>query len=134
MAKRPRINLAANHFEDSYLSEIKVFETHTKLVKEFIKMQMQNELKQNNEIREYLEKTYRLIYEQIDNKWQYFESKDVKDEQEKRKFNALGVNSEKDVARVKELENAKPGMFVAKQPTIDPRQFADMLGMPASSL
>ena len=38
MAKRPRINLAANHFEDSYLSEIKVFETHTKLVKEFIKM------------------------------------------------------------------------------------------------
>ena len=80
MAKRPRINLAANHFEDSYLSEIKLLDTHSKLVKEFIKMQIQNETKQNNEIREYLEKTYRLIYEQIDNKWQYYESKDVKDE------------------------------------------------------
>jgi len=40
MAKRPRINLAANYFEDSYLSETKLIETHTKLVKEFIKMQM----------------------------------------------------------------------------------------------
>jgi len=55
---------------------------------------MTNEFKQNNEVREYLEKTYRLIYEQIDNKWQYYESKDIKDEQEKRKFNALGVNSD----------------------------------------
>lgn len=97
-------------------------------------MQMANEFRQNNDIREYLEKTYRLIYEQIDNKWQYFESKDVKEEVEKRKFNALGVNNQSDVARVKELENAKPGMFVAKQPTIDPRTFADMLGMPSSSL
>lgn len=134
MAKRPRINLSANHFEDSYLSEIKLLETHTRLVREFIKMQMANEFKQNTDVREYLEKTYRLIYEQIDNKWQYYESKDIQDEQEKRKFNALGVNSDKDVARVKELESAKPGMFAAKQPTIDPRQFADMLGMPASSL
>ena len=63
MAKRPRINLAANHFEDSYVCETKLLETHTKLVKEFIKMQMTNEFRQNNEIREYLEKTYRLIYE-----------------------------------------------------------------------
>jgi len=38
MAKRPRINLSANNFEDSYLSEIKLFETHTRLVREFIKM------------------------------------------------------------------------------------------------
>lgn len=38
MAKRPRINLSANHFEDSYLSEIKLLETNTRLVREFIKM------------------------------------------------------------------------------------------------
>lgn len=38
MAKRPRINLSANHFEDSYLSEIKLLETHTKFIREFIKM------------------------------------------------------------------------------------------------
>lgn len=62
-----------------------------------------------------------MIYEQIDNKWQYYESKDIKDEQEKRKYNALGVKTEEDGLRVKELEGAKPGMFSAKQPTIDPR-------------
>ena len=28
----------------------------------------------------------------------------------------------------------KPGMFAAKQTTIDPKQFAEMLGMPYSSL
>ena len=69
MAKRPRINLAANHFADSYTVEIKVLETQTKLIKEFIKMQMDNEFNQNSEVRESLEKTYRLIYEQMDNKW-----------------------------------------------------------------
>jgi len=30
---------------------------------------MDNELNQNLEVRESLEKTYRLIYEQMDNKW-----------------------------------------------------------------
>lgn len=38
MAKRPRLNLAANHFLDSYTVEIKLLETQTKLVKEFVKM------------------------------------------------------------------------------------------------
>lgn len=37
-AKRPRINLAATHFVDSYNTEIKVFETQLVLMKEFIQM------------------------------------------------------------------------------------------------
>jgi hypothetical protein len=77
MARRPRINLAANHFLDSYATEVKVLETQTKLIREFIKMQMDNELKVNQDVRECLEKSYRLIYEQLENKWQYFESADV---------------------------------------------------------
>ena len=32
-------------------------------------MQMDNEINQNSIVRESLEKTYRLIYEQNDNKW-----------------------------------------------------------------
>ena len=32
------------------------------------------------------------------------------------------------------LENKKPGMFQAKQQALDPKQFAEMLGMPFSSL
>ena len=53
---------------------------------------MENEVRANNEIRESLEKAYRLIYDQIDNKWQYYESTDIKDEREKRRLATLGVN------------------------------------------
>ena len=70
MAKRPRMNFAATHFKDSYRAEIDAFNTQTSIMKEFIRMQMDIEFAANNEIREILEKTYRLIYEQIDNNWQ----------------------------------------------------------------
>lgn len=50
----------------------------------------------------------------MDNKWQYFESQDIKDEKEKRKLNAIGVNSEADIQKMKKLESSKPGMFQAK--------------------
>jgi hypothetical protein len=38
-------------------------------MKEFIRMQMDIEFKANTDVREILEKTYRLVYEQIDNNW-----------------------------------------------------------------
>jgi hypothetical protein len=63
MAKRPRLNLNANHFNDSYQVEIEVLRTQTKLLKEFIKMMVDNELSENNQIRESLEKAYRLMHE-----------------------------------------------------------------------
>ena len=69
MAKRPRMNLAANHFKDSYRAEIDAFEYQISIMKEFIRMQMDIEFKENNNIREILEKTYRLIYDQIENSW-----------------------------------------------------------------
>ena len=98
-------------------------------------MQMAHEKTLNAEVRESLEKTYRLIYEQMDNKWQYFEKQEIKDEKEKRRLNALGVASEADIQKMKQLEKkAKPGMFQAKQPTVNVNQFAEMLGMPISSL
>ena len=52
-------------------------------------MQMETELTFNNDIRESLEKTYRLVYEQIDNKWQYFEKPN--EQLEARKLNEIGV-------------------------------------------
>ena len=63
MAKRPRMNLAANHFKDSYRAEIDAIDTQASIMKEFIRMQMDVEFRANNEIREILEKTYRMIYE-----------------------------------------------------------------------
>ena len=53
-------------------------------MKEFIRMQMNIEFKANSDIREVLEKTYRLIYEQIDNNWQEYPKADVKSEVTKR--------------------------------------------------
>jgi len=55
----------------------------------------------------------------MDNKWQYFENQDVPYEKEKRKLNAVGVNSDADINKMKKLETSKPGMFQAKQPTVN---------------
>jgi hypothetical protein len=63
MARRPRINLEGNHFRDSYKAEVDAIEMQTKLMREFINMQMDLEFKANNDIREYLEKTYQIIYQ-----------------------------------------------------------------------
>ncbi len=63
MARRPRINFAANHFRDSYRTENELTRTQKKLIREFINMQMNTEFSVNTQIREYLEKTYRLIYD-----------------------------------------------------------------------
>lgn len=38
MARRPRMNLAANHFKDSYRAEIDALETAANILKEFIRM------------------------------------------------------------------------------------------------
>ena len=38
MAKRPRLNLQSNNFNDSYTAEIQLLETQTKLAREFITM------------------------------------------------------------------------------------------------
>jgi hypothetical protein len=38
MAKRPRINFAANHFRDSYRTETELMRTQNKLVREFINL------------------------------------------------------------------------------------------------
>lgn len=97
-------------------------------------MQMENEFNANNHIREYLEKTYRLVYEQIENNWQYYPRGDVDDEVEKRKILQKGVQNDEDVSRLNEIEQEKPGMFTAKSQAVDPKQFAEMLGMPFSSL
>ena len=55
--------MSANHFKDSYRAEIDALNVQAQIMKEFVRMQMDIEFKENNIIREILEKTYRLIYE-----------------------------------------------------------------------
>lgn len=64
---------------------------------------MEAEQKANDEIREYLEKTYRLIYEQMDNKWQYYPKEDGADEVEKRRIQNFGVKDESEIQKLKEI-------------------------------
>ena len=98
-------------------------------------MQMDIEFAANNDIREILEKTYRLIYEQIDNNWQQFPKADVEDEKMKRQIQNQGVGGDDTKIEIlKDIEKNKPGMFHAKKHAVDPMQFAEMLGVPFSSL
>lgn len=71
MASRPRLNLSATHFKDSYRAEVELLTLQHEIMREVIRMQMSNEFEANNSIREYLEKTYRLVMDQSDAKWQY---------------------------------------------------------------
>ena len=54
------------------------------LMREIIRMQMRNEFEQNNIIREYLEKTYRIVMDQSDNKWNYQRPETLDQEMKKR--------------------------------------------------
>ena len=91
MAKRPKLNLNANHFLDSYETEIEAIKKHSQLMKEFVKMQVNQELLANNNLRESLEKSYRLIYEQLEGKFQTCEQVEIKDEVDKQRIASLGV-------------------------------------------
>ena len=63
MAKRPKLNLSGTHFKDSYLAEIEYVHIKTNLIRDVMKMLMEDEFKVNTSIREYIEKSYRLIHE-----------------------------------------------------------------------
>ena len=71
MALRPRLNLNGTHFIDSYIAEVEQLKLKNEIVREIMRMQMKGEFDANNQVREYLERTYRLIMEQVENKWIY---------------------------------------------------------------
>jgi predicted metal-dependent hydrolase len=98
MGKRPKLNLNANHFLDSYEVEIQSVEKQAKLMKEFVKMQVSCEKQANQNLRESIEKSYRLIYEQMEGKFQTCESVEVADEVAKQRLKKYGVNSDQDAA------------------------------------
>ena len=103
-------------------------------MREFIRMQMDIEYRVNNTIREALEKTYRLVYEQMENAWQPFPKGDAEEERKRRELqHAGGQVDAAALAADKEARQERPGMFRAKQ-AADPMQFAEMLGVPFSSL
>ena len=71
MAKRPRLNLSGSHFKDSYNAEVECLNLKTKLVREMIQTLINAEKKENTHVREYIEKAYRLLYDNIKKVWAY---------------------------------------------------------------
>ena len=69
MGRRPRLNLSATYFKDSYHTEIECIKAKTSLIRQLMKQLIKQEFKENNLIREYLETTYRLLHEQMEGKW-----------------------------------------------------------------
>jgi len=71
MARRPKLNLSGSHFKDSYTAEIECLHEKTNLVREVIKLLMNDEFKINESIRMYIEKSFRLLHEQIQGRYKY---------------------------------------------------------------
>lgn len=71
MARRPRLNLQSTHFKDSIETEIALLQERNEFMQELLRMLMKHEFQENTMIREYIEKTYRLLHEQMENKWNY---------------------------------------------------------------
>ena len=68
-------------------------------------MQMSVEFRSNNDIREILEKTYRMVYDQIENTWQYYPQADVQDEKSKRDIQVNGAGGDESrIEKLKEVE------------------------------
>jgi len=63
MAKRPKLNLSATYFRDSYQAEIEAMKLKTRLIREAMRILMHTETNENTKIREYIEKCYRLLYD-----------------------------------------------------------------------
>jgi hypothetical protein len=71
MALRPRINLDATYFRDSYAAEIKVLKEKLELYREVLHIQRANELAENQEIRKFQELKLRKLMDFLDGKWVY---------------------------------------------------------------
>ena len=96
MALRPKLNLSGAHFKDSYLAEIECIKAKTELVRELMKMLVNDEFKENNAIRTYLEKSYRLLHEQIQNRWNYTDPEKLEEELNVRELTQTGAGGLRD--------------------------------------
>ena len=78
MAKRPKLDLLALTYEESYKQEIICLEEQTSFLREIINMQINEEFNANNFIREYLEKTFRIVMASQDGNWNYTKPQNAK--------------------------------------------------------
>ena len=76
--------MRANYFKDSYIMEIKSLREKCKLIRGIVNKLRKSEFNENNNTREYLEKTYRVLNDQMEKKWSYGEPAAKEEELNKR--------------------------------------------------
>lgn len=104
MAKRPRLNLAASHFKDSYKAEIDCVKEKTQLIRDVMRTIMKDEYKVNNSTREYIEKSFRLLYESMQSKFTYVDPEDREKEINAREIYQTGAGGDRDAKNDKLLD------------------------------
>lgn len=99
MAQRPRLNLGASYFTDSYAAEKLCIHKHTEIMRTMIINQMKIEKNENKKIQAYLDMTLRMTQEHGKGKWKYVDAEDFFNELKKRKENPADDNSKKSSSR-----------------------------------
>ena len=69
MALRPRVNLEATYFRDSYMSEIEVLKTKLELYREVLDVQRRAEQSENENVRKFQELKLRKLHDFVQGKW-----------------------------------------------------------------
>ena len=109
MAKRPRLNLAGMHFKDSYTAEIDCLREKTNLVKDVMRQIMRDEFKVNTGVREYIEKSFRMLYDNMSGKFTYVEPEDREMEINAREVIQTGDGGTRDQKNDKLLDSEFAG-------------------------
>ena len=71
MSRRPRLNLQANYFTDSYTAENECLDNQLELVKLLIKTQIDLERSSNKTLQDSLSLSYTLCNQYEENRWKY---------------------------------------------------------------
>lgn len=133
MAKRPRLNIDATHFIDSYNSEIKYLENLHDLLNEIVDYQIKLEKSISSEIKDHLELKYQKINEHANKKWEY-KKQDKNKGLENEKLENYEEGEEEDLDK-EEREKKKRLANIAKRHITDytknyDQDFTEVLGLP----
>ena len=97
------------HFKDSYTAEIDCLREKTNLVKDVMRQIMRDEFKVNTGVREYIEKSFRMLYDNMSGKFTYVEPEDREMEINAREVIQTGDGGTRDQKNDKLLDSEFAG-------------------------
>ncbi len=77
MAQRPRLDMKGWYFTDSYEFEINCLQTQENLMRDISDYLIKNEKKQNKDIKDYLQMTYRITQDFTNKDWTDVRPEDI---------------------------------------------------------